>query len=91
MVNIRASGLDSLNVIPLQYAGTEPPFVMAMSDEQIKSIMDQPLKCSLPLNSVAVDRAVKEVTRVSALATDDIERDGSIQQTLNARKSKSCV
>ena len=91
MVNIRASGLDSLNVIPLQYAGTEPPFVMAMSDEQIKSIMDQPLKCSLPLNSVAVERAVKEVTRVSALATDDIERDGSIQQTLNARKSKSCV
>ena len=90
-INTRASGLESLNVIPLELAKTEPPFTIAMSDEEIKSIIDQPLACSLPLNSVAVERAVKEVTRAAARATNNLERYGLIQQTLNARKSKANV
>ena len=39
-INTRASGLESLNVIPLELAKTEPPFTVAMSDEEIKSIID---------------------------------------------------
>ena len=86
-VNIRATELGTLNLIPIHLAETEPPFTMAMSDDEILSLIDKPLECSLPLNSVAVERAVKEVTRAAARATNNIERDGLIQMTIKSRNS----
>ena len=71
--------LSDLNILPISDAKTEPPFTKNLTDDELKSILDVPLECCLPLTTVSAERAVKEVTRVSQRGAKDCkERDGII-------------
>ena len=68
-----------MNILPISDAKTEPPFTKNLTDDELKSILDVPLECCLPLTTVSAERAVKEVTRVSQRGAKDCkERDGII-------------
>ena len=88
-INPDCNSLSTLCKKPLELACTEPPYTMAMTDMQIQSIVDEPLLVAgIPLTTVSVERAIKEVTRASKLASTCLERDGVIQQTLKARMKR---
>lgn len=62
---------------------TEPPFTLSMSEDELKRIIHDPLdvpkyKCHTQM----VERAVKEVTRVSANVVDQGQRSSMIKATL---------
>ena len=87
-VSPNASALSDLNILPISAAKTEPPYTKKLSDEELKSIVDSPLDCCLPLTTVSAERAVKEVTRASLRGAKDCrERDGIIFQSMKARKA----
>ena len=87
-VSPNASQLSDLNILPISAAKTEPPYTKKLSDEELKSIVDSPLECCLPLTTVSAERAVKEVTRASLRGAKDCrERDGIIFQSMKARKA----
>ena len=87
-VSPNASQLSDLNILPISDAKTEPPFTKHLTDDELKSILDVPLECCLPLTTVSAERAVKEVTRVSLRGAKDCrERDGIIFQSMKARKA----
>ena len=60
------SCLEDLNMTPLVEAKTEPPLTRSMSGPQLLSLEQNPLKTSLPGNSIAVERGVRDVTLASA-------------------------
>ena len=87
-VSPNASQLSDLNILPISDATTEPPYTKNLTDDELKSILDVPLECCLPLTTVSAERAVKEVTRVSLRGAKDCrERDGIIFQSKKARKA----
>ena len=86
-VNINATCLSDLNIIPLSEAKFEPAVTRCLSDSEIMSILNKPLIIKLPVSSVAVERAVKDTTRAAVLAGSVEEVNGVIQSTILSRKS----
>ena len=86
MLNPSATSIQTLNMKPLSEATTEQHLTMNLSGPQLLSFLTSPLKTDLPLMSVAVERAVKEVTRVAERASSAVERDGIGFQTISARQ-----
>ena len=81
-----ATCLADLNVTPLENAETEPPLTRSLSGPQLLALVKSPLKTSLPGNSVAVERGVRDVTLASAVCCDSKERDGLIFQKKASRE-----
>ena len=71
---------------PLSEATMEPPLTLRLGGPQLLSLLETPLKTDLPNMTVAVERAVKEVTRVADRASSAMERDGIVFQTVAARE-----
>ena len=86
MLHPSATSIQTLNMKPLSEATTEPPLTMNLSGPQLLSFLTSPLKTDLPVMSVAVERAVKEVTRVAERASSAVERDGIVFQTISSRQ-----
>ena len=86
MLNPSATSIQTLNMKPLSEATTETPLTMNLSGPQLLSFLTSPLKTDLPVMSEAVERAVKEVTRVAERASSAVERDGIVFHTLSARQ-----
>ena len=84
-INPDCSSLSDLCRKPIHDVCTEPPYTMSLSDQELESILLEPLVVDLPLTTVSVERAIKEVTRASKAASNSLERDGVIHQTLKAR------
>ena len=80
------SCLEDLNMTPLEKAETEPPLTSSLSGPQLLSLEQNPLKTSLPGNSVAVERGVRDVTLAAAVCCDSKERDGLIFQKKASRE-----
>ena len=83
---MEASCLADLNVTPLENAKTEPPLTRSLSGPQLLAFLKNPLKTSLPGNSVAVERGVRDVTLAAAACSDGKERDGLIFQKKASRE-----
>ena len=81
-----ASNLKTLNVKGLEGSVTEPPCTRALSGTQLLALQEEPLELRVPACSVAVERAVKDVTEAALAATDPKERDGLVFQKLASRK-----
>lgn len=75
----------SLNSEPLESAKTEPPITLSLSGPQLMALEDKPLEVGLPMTSVAVERAIKDVTAAATVSADSLERDGFIFQIRGAR------
>ena len=87
-VNEYAQSLSNLSSVPLFDCKTEPPMTKHLSNAELESLIDLPLKCSLPLTTVATERAVKETTRVSKMgASGPRERDGIMALSRKAREN----
>ena len=85
-VNVSATGLGNLNMIPLKEARYEPPVTKQLSDQEILGFLHNPFDASgCPLSSVAVERAVKDTTRASMMARTTEQRNGVIRMTIRAR------
>ena len=85
-VNVKASGLHNLNMIPLKCSRYEPPPTKGLSEQQILSFLHIPFNASgIPLSSVAVERAVKDTTRASMMGRSTVHRNGVIRMTIRAR------
>ena len=85
-VNVNASGLHNLNMIPLREAKYEPPVTKHLSNQEILGFLHSPFDASgVPLSSVAVERAVKDTTRASMMARSTEQRNGVIRMTIRAR------
>ena len=62
---------------------TEPPYIASLTDEEVTSILDNPLQIpKWPNHTQAVERAVKAVTEACTDVTGFKERDGFIQQRI---------
>jgi hypothetical protein len=85
ILNEKATTIANLNRRPLSEAVTEPPFTLHLSGLQLLALVEDPLQVNLPVMSVAVERAVKEVTRAAMKCTSSKQRDGIVFQTLAAR------
>ena len=86
VVNTEAESLIDLNC---QDANTEPPFTMSLSDIELEEIISQPLQTRLPVSTVSVERAVKDVTRASGIVrVSSRQIDGLILNSQNARDSE---
>ena len=89
-VNVKATGLDNLNMIPLREARYEPPVTKAMTESEILTFLHTPYDASgVPLSSVTVERAVKDVTRAAMMARNTKQRNGVIQMTIRSRAKDS--
>ena len=87
LVNMKAMSILTLNQHSLRSAAYEPPATKIYSEAQLRSFVLSPLEVTIPLSSVAVERAVKDVTRASAfVGSSELERDGFIQNTIQHRK-----
>ena len=64
---------------------TEPPVTMKLSDGELESLLTEPLSTNLPVSSVAVERAVRDVSDVSHRSICSEKRDGMIFLTLQSR------
>ena len=85
-VNVKASGLHNLNMIPLKCSMYEPPPTKGLSEQQILSFLHIPFNASgIPLSSVAVERAVKDTTRAAMMGRSTVHRNGVIAMTIRAR------
>ena len=67
---------------------TEPPVTMSLRDEDLEDILDSPLDTKLPTDTVAVERAVKDVTTFSLRSNCGIQRDGMIYLSIKSRRSE---
>ncbi len=62
---------------------TEPPFTLNMSEDDLKRIINNPLQVpKYKCHTQMVERAVKEVTRVSANVIDPDKRSSMVKSTL---------
>ena len=87
-VNEYAQSLSNLSSLPLFDCQTEPPMTKHLSNAELESLIDLPLKCDLPLTTVATERAVKETTRISKMgASGPRERDGIRALSRKAREA----
>ena len=85
-VNVNATGLHNLNMIPLKEARYEPPVTKHLSDQEILGFLHSPFDAlGLPLSSVAVERAVKDSTRAAMMARSTVARNGVVHMTIRAR------
>lgn len=85
-VDMEARCLAELNVVPVEAAVTEPVYTRSMKGTELLSLKEVPLKLSLPATSVAVERAVKDVTQAAAACSSSRERDGLIFQLAESRE-----
>ena len=86
-VNEYAQSLSNLSSVPLFDCHTEPPMTKHLSNAELQDLIDSPLQCSLPLTTVATERAVKETTRISKIgASGPRERDGIMALSRKARE-----
>ena len=72
---------------PIGSAKSEPPALKHFSNIEIASFLDSPLQNSFPLDTVAVERAVKDVSKASRQATNTQERNGVAHLTIHCRRS----
>ena len=86
-VNPDASSLEDLNKRHITLAKTEPPATKLLSNEQLVKLVGSPMSLRLPLSSVAVERAVKDTTRVSLLAGSVEEQNGTAKLTVKSRNT----
>ena len=86
MLNPSATSIQALNLKALSEATMEPPLTLNLNGPQLLSFLTSPLKTDLAVMSVAVERAVKEVTRVAEKASSAVERDGIVFQTISSRQ-----
>ena len=86
MLNPSAISIQVLNLKPLSRATMEPPLTMNLNRPQLLAFLTSPLKTDLPVMSVAVKRAVKEVTRAVVKDSSAVERDGIVCQTISSRQ-----
>ena len=84
-VNMRALSLSNLNLIPLSAAVHEPPVTERLSRDEVISFLDSPLDSLYPITSVSVERAVKDTTAVSLMATSEAQRNGILQLRIRSR------
>ena len=85
-VNVKATGLHDLNMIPLKCSRYEPPVTKGLSQQEILQFLHVPYDASgIPLSSVAVERAVKDTTRASMMGRSTVHRNGVIRMTIRAR------
>ena len=68
----------------LGLANTEPPLTQSLT-ENITRLLEEPLSIELPLSTVAVERAVKDITAAARVCTDPAEQDGVTMQAIAAR------
>ena len=86
MVNLKATNLADLNQIPFKFATSEPPALRHLTDEEIIAFLDKPMQSNFPIETVAVERAVKDVSRASKMANNTKERNGVVFLTKKARQ-----
>ena len=87
-VNEYAQSLSNLSAVPLFDCHTEPPMTKHLSNAELEALIDSPFQCSLPLTTVATERAVKETTRISMIgASGPRERDGIMALSRKAREA----
>ena len=84
-INEFATKIENLNKNPLTSDSTEPPLTLRLNGPQLLALMDEPLQVNLPVMTVAVERAVKEVTRAATMSINPQVRDGIVFQTISAR------
>ena len=84
-VNMRALSLSNLNLVPLSAAVHEPPVTERLSRDEVISFLDSPLDSLYPITSVSVERAVKDTTAVSMMATSEAQRNGILQLRIRSR------
>jgi len=66
------TSLSNLCKKSLEFACTEPPFTMSMTEEQLQSLLLEPLTVDLSLTTVSVGKAIKKVTRASMAALNSL-------------------
>lgn len=70
-------------IIAEDYNSTEPPFTANMNEDELETLIQQPLEVpKFKCHTQMVERAVKEVTRVSLKAIDKRKRDSMVRKTL---------
>ena len=84
-VNMNATSLETLNLKPLTSAATEPPITRCLTGRELLAFLQTPLVLDLPATSVAVERGVKDVTKVGPLCVDSVERDGAVFKKVASR------
>ena len=84
-VNMRALSLSDLNLVPLKAAVHEPPVTERMSRDEVISFLDSPMDSLYPITSVSVERAIKDTTAVSMMATSEAQRNGALQLRIRSR------
>lgn len=82
-INFEATSLYELADLGL--ADTEPPLTQSLTDDDITGLLEEPLSIELPLSTVAVERAVKDITAAARVCTDPAEQDGVTMQAIAAR------
>ena len=86
-INPDATDLMNLNRKPLSMAQYEPPPTKGLSLAELRGIIEKPLNLGLPLSSVAIERAVKDTTRVALLAGSINEKNGAAMLTEMSRNT----
>ena len=71
----------------LTMAQYEPPPTKGLSLAELRGIIEKPLNLGLPLSSVAIERAVKDTTRVALLAGSINEKNGAAMLTEMSRNT----
>lgn len=66
----------------------EPPYTLAMSDEELKLFYESPLTLDIPSHSVLTERTIRDVDTLSTVTTSSDKRDGMIRALHKHRENK---
>ena len=87
MINMKAKSIFELNMIPISQAENEPPVTKSMSFDELISVLKAPIDLELPITSVAVERSVKDTSRVHKMAGTHEQRLGMLQNSISSRRT----
>ena len=66
----------------------EPPYTLAMSDEELKLFYESPLTLDIPSHSVLMERTIRDVDTLSTVTTSSDKRDRMIRALHKHRENK---
>ena len=70
----------------LERADAEPPVTQHLTDQELQTLLPQPLELNLPPSTIAVERAFKVTTAAARVCADPTEQEGVSLQAIAARK-----
>ena len=74
-------------LVDLERANTEPPMTQHLTNQELQTLLPQPLELDLPLSTVAVECAVKATTASARFCAVPTEQDGVSRQATAAGKT----